>query len=251
VGFARPERNAKPGSGRSILKRGIITLSDGDRGFVSGPSSPHASLRNIIDAISQIQHYHIMERTGQDIPSDFLTMRGMLGFFLVGLRSGLWEGVFLGLFLPLAWGVWEEVIPVFGGTADFFGKSLVFLFGLGISLLMTAILGGILARYYGGALTKKAVNWLVWGRTISLVAKGVLIYLTFNLIVFLCSPKNVLFFCEAVGRFMEDPASLYHTVMKMKEPLRKSATTQLVLSPVLSLVPFITLWLFGKGQKRF
>ncbi|MCY4378499.1 MAG: hypothetical protein OXC39_01545 [Candidatus Dadabacteria bacterium] len=222
-------------------------MSGGRGGFVPISSSPHASPRNLIDAISEIQQYHIIERTGQDIPSDFLTVRGMLTFFMVGARSGFWEGVFLGLLLPLAWGVWEEVIPAFGGTADFFGKCLVFLFGFGISLMMTVILGGMLARYYGGNLTRKAVNSLVWGRTLSLIAKGVLVFLVFNLLVFLLSPRNVFFFCEAAKGFIGDPASLYFWIMAMKEPLRKSATTQLALSPVLSLIPFITLRFSGRG----
>ena len=222
-------------------------MSGGRGGFVPISSSPHASPRNLIDAISEIQQYHIIERTGQDIPSDFLTMRGMLTFFLVGFRSGFWEGAFLGLLLPLAWGVWEEVIPAFGGTADLSGKCLVFLFGFGISLMMTVVLGGILARYYGGNLTRKAVNSLVWGRTFSLVAKGFLIFLVFNLIVFLLSPKNVFYLSEAIGGFIEDPASLYRGIMGMKEPLRKSAATQLALSPVLSLIPFVTLRFFGRG----
>ena len=221
-------------------------MSGGRGGFVPISSSPHASPRNLIDAISEIQQYHIIERTGQDIPSDFLTMRGMLTFFLVGFRSGFWEGAFLGLLLPLAWGVWEEVIPAFGGTADLFGKCLVFLFGFGISLMMTVILGGILARYYGGNLTRKAVNSLVWGRTLSLVAKGVLMFLAFNLLVFLCSQKNVFFLSEAIGGFIGDPALLHYGIMGMKEPLRKSAATQLALSPVLSLIPFVTLRFFGR-----
>ena len=224
-------------------------MSGGRGGFVPISSSPHASPRNMIDAISEIQQYHIIERTGQDIPSDFLTMRGMLTFFMVGARSGFWEGAFLGLLLPLAWGVWEEVIPAFGGTADFFGKCLVFLFGFGISLMMTVVLGGLLARYYGGNLTKKAVNSLVWGRTLSLVAKGILIFLVFNLLVFLCSPENVFFFCGALGSFVGNPASLYSGIMAMKEPLRKSATTQLALSPALGLIPFVTLRLFGRGRQ--
>ncbi len=222
-------------------------MSEGRGGFVPISSSPHASPRNLIDAISEIQQYHIIERTGQDIPSDFLTMRGTLTFFLVGFRSGFWEGAFLGLLLPLAWGVWEEIIPAFGGTADLFGKCLIFLFGFGISLMMTVILGGILAGYYGGNLTRKAVNSLVWGRTLSLVAKGVLIFLVFNLIVFLCSQKNVFHLSQAAGGFIGDPASLYSGIMGMKEPLRKSAATQLALSPVLSLIPFITLRFFGRG----
>ena len=223
-------------------------MSGGRGGFVPVSSSPHASPRNMIDAISEIQQYHIIERTGQDIPSDFLTMRGTLTFFLVGARSGLWEGAFLALLLPLAWGVWEEVIPAFGGASDLFGKCLVFLFGFGISLMMTVVFGGILARYYGGNLTRKAVNSLVWGRALSLVAEGVLVFLVFNLIVFLCSPKNVFFFCEAMRGFIDDPASLYSGIMGMKEPLRKSAATQLIFSPVLALIPFVTLRLFGRRR---
>lgn len=222
-------------------------MSGGRGGFVPISSSPHASPSNLIDAISEIQQYHIIERTGQDIPSDFLTVRGMLAFFMVGARSGFWEGVFLGLLLPLAWGVWEEVIPAFGGTADFFGKSLVFLFGFGISLLMTVILGGILARYYGGNLTRRAVKSLVWGRTLSLVAKGVIVFFAFRLLVSLLSPENVFFLCEAARGFVGDPALLYSGIMAMKEPLRKSAATQLALSPALSLVPFITLRFWGQG----
>ncbi len=222
-------------------------MSGGRGGFTPISSSPHASPRNLIDAISEIQQYHIIERTGQDIPSDFLTMRGVLTFFMVGFRSGFWEGAFLGLLLPLAWGVWEEVIPAFGGTADLFSKCLVFLFGFGISIMMTVILGGMLARYYGGNLTRKAVNSLVWGRTLSLIAKGVLIFLVFNLLVFLLSPRNVFFFCETVKGLVGNPASLYSGIMAMKEPLRKSATAQLALSPVLSLIPFVTLRFFGRG----
>ena len=222
-------------------------MSGGRGGFVPISLSPHASPRNLIDAISEIQQYHIIERTGQDIPSDFLTIRGMLTFFMVGFRSGFWEGVFLGLLLPLAWAVWEEVIPAFGGTADFFGKSLVFLFDFGISLMMTVILGGMFARYYGGNLTRKAVNSLVWGRTLSLIAKGVLIFFVFNLLVFLLSPGNVFFFCETVRGFIGDPTLLYSGIMAMKEPLRKSAVAQLALSPALGLIPFVTLRLFGRG----
>lgn len=143
--------------------------------------------------------------------------------------------------------MWEDVIPAFGATVDLLGKCLVFLFGFGISLMMTVILGGILARYYGGNLTRRAINFLVWGRALSLVAKGVVVFFAFNLLVFLLSPRNVFLFCEVARGFIGDPAWLYSGVMAMKEPLRKSAATQLALSPALSLIPFITLRFFGRG----
>ncbi|MXW22595.1 MAG: hypothetical protein F4X55_07565 [Candidatus Dadabacteria bacterium] len=78
-------------------------------------------------------------------------------------------------------------------------------------------------------------------------AHGILVFFVFNLLVFLLSPKNVFYLTEAVGSFIGDSASLYWGIMEMKEPLRKSAATQLVLSPALSLIPFVTLRLFGRG----
>ena len=217
-------------------------------GFVPVSSSPGASPRGLVDAISEIQRYHVIERTGQDIPSDFLTVRGTLAFFAAGLRSGFLEGAMLALLLPLAWGVWEEVIPAFGAEADIFGKCLVFLFASGISLVMTAVFGGMLPGYCGGNLARKAGWSLAWGRALGLIAEGVLIFLLFSLLVSLLSPKNVFLFCESVKGFIGDPAPLYSWITAMKEPFRKSAATQLALSPALGLVPVAVLRFSGRRR---
>ena len=58
-------------------------------GFVPISSSTGGSPRGLIDAVSEIQRYHIIERTGQDIPSDFLTVRGTLAFFRDGDENRL------------------------------------------------------------------------------------------------------------------------------------------------------------------
>ena len=219
-------------------------------GFVPVSSSPRASPRSLIDAISEIQRYHIIERTGQDIPSDFLTVRGTLAFFAAGFRSGFLEGAMLALLLPLAWGVWDGAIPAFGETADIFGKCLVFLFAFGVSLVMTAVFGGMLPGYCGGNLARKAAESLAWGRALALTAEGVFVFFLFSLLVFLLSPKNVFLFCEAARGLIGDPASLYSWIMAMKEPLRRSAAVQLALSPALGFVPFIALRFSGRRRLR-
>ncbi len=225
-------------------------MSGGRGGFVPVSSSSRALPRNLVDAISEIQRYHVIERTGQDIPSDFLTVRGTLAFFGAGLRSGFLEGAMLALLLPLAWGVRDGAIPAFGGTAGVFGKCLVFFFALGISLVMTAVFCGMLPGYCGGNLARKAAGSLAWGRALALAAEGVLIFLLFSLLVSLLSPKNVFLFCEAARGLIGDPASLYSWIMAMKEPLRRSAAAQLALSPALGLVPFVALWFSGRRRLR-
>ena len=219
----------------------------GRRGGFVPASSPRGSPRGLIDAVSEIQRYHIIERTGQDIPSDFLTVRGTLAFFGAGMRTGFLEGAFLGLLLPLAWGVWEDVIPAFGGEAGVFGKCLVFFFGFGTSLAMTVVLGGLLAKCRGGNLARKAAGSLAWGRALGLIALGVLSFLLFNLLASLLTPGNVFFLCEAVRGFVGDPAPLYSGIMAMKEPLRGAAAAQVLVSPVLGLVPFAARRFFGRG----
>ncbi|MCY3985426.1 MAG: hypothetical protein OXF23_00045 [Candidatus Dadabacteria bacterium] len=108
--------------------------------------------------------------------------------------------MFLRCLLPLAWEVWEEGIPAFGETA------LSLLFGFGMSLMKAMISGGILAGYYAGNLTRKAVNSLVWGRVLSLVPKGLLVFCVFKLLVMLPSPRNVYFLYEMFSDFTGDPA---------------------------------------------
>lgn len=86
-------------------------MPEGRRGSVIfSTSSPVPKPAGLIDAISEIQQYYIIEKTGQDIPPEFLTIRGVMTFFTVGFKNGFIEGIILGLFLPIAWGVWEGKI---------------------------------------------------------------------------------------------------------------------------------------------
>ena len=174
-------------------------------------------------------------------------MRGTLAFFGAGMRTGLLEGAFLGLFLPLAWGVWGDVIPAFGGEAGVFGKCLVFFFGFGTSLAMTVVLGGLLGKCLGGNLARRAAGSLAWGRALGLAAVGIVVFLAFNLLVSLLSPGNVFLLCEALRGFVGDPAPLYSGIMAMKEPLRGAAAAQVLVSPALGLIPFAARRFFGRG----
>ena len=100
------------------------------------------------------------------------------------------------------------MIPAFGGEAGVFGKCLIFFFGFGTSLAMTAVLGGLLASCRGGNLARRAAGSLAWGRALGLAAVGIVVFLLFNLLVSLLSPGNVFFLCEALRGFVGNPASL-------------------------------------------
>jgi len=59
----------------------------------------------ILDAVSKIQQFYVLESNGRDISKDFLTIKGSLNFFNIGVKTGLTEGlmfIFLSLlFVPI------------------------------------------------------------------------------------------------------------------------------------------------------
>ncbi|MBU0944998.1 MAG: hypothetical protein KKE53_11170, partial [Proteobacteria bacterium] len=56
--------------------------------------------RNLLNGISEIQQFYVIERKGQNIPAEFLTLDRTLDFFKIGLKSGFHEGVALILLFP-------------------------------------------------------------------------------------------------------------------------------------------------------
>ena len=213
-------------------------MPEGRRGSVIfSPMVPAPKPAGLIDAISEIQQYYIIEKTGQDIPPEFLTIRGVLTFFTVGFKNGLVEGLLLGLFLPLAWGVWEGKIPVFGGIQhDLFTRLFVFILGFGISVSIMVLFGIILAKYYIGNLTRRAVDALVWGRAVSLTFKGILIFGVIYIALLFWTPENVWWVAEHI--WIGSPEAFYYKAMEMKYPIWMSGWMQLLTSPILSVIPF-------------
>jgi hypothetical protein len=213
-------------------------MPEGRKGSVIfSTSSPVSKPAGLIDAISEIQQYYIIEKTGQDIPPEFLTIRGVMTFFTVGFKNGFIEGIILGIFLPIAWGVWEDKIPVFGSLEhDLFTKLFIFMLSFGISLSLMLLFGIILSRYYIGNLTRRAIDSLVWGRAISLTVKGLAIFAVYYVLVLFWTPENVWKVGEYVWK--SNPQGFYEKAMSLRHAVWMSAWMQLVTSPVLSVIPF-------------
>jgi len=70
-------------------------------GGSSGNSRLQQETKDILDAISDIQQFYVIEEMGQEIPGEFLTLKGSLSYFKIGAKSGMIEGVMLALLLPV------------------------------------------------------------------------------------------------------------------------------------------------------
>jgi hypothetical protein len=131
--------------------------------------------KNIINAISEVQQFYVIESKGQNIPVEFLTLEGTIGFFKMGLRSGFGETVFIFFLFP----VFEfYLIPfVFHST----GLGAVLIGAVPFILLMANTgLCFYVSRFYIGTLTRRAINSLFFGRAFILCIKSFLMYVLYS-----------------------------------------------------------------------
>ena len=57
--------------------------------------------RNLLNAISEVQQFYVIESKGQNIPSEFLTLERTIDFFRIGITSGFHEGFAFVFMFPI------------------------------------------------------------------------------------------------------------------------------------------------------
>jgi hypothetical protein len=130
--------------------------------------------KNILDAVAEIQQFHVIESKGQDIPVEFLTLTGTLSFFSIGARSGFGETFFLFVLFPLfQFYLLPFELRVNGVARLVLGAAPFFL------LIANTVMCFFVSRFYIGTLTRRAINSLFLGRAIVLTGKSVLVYVLY------------------------------------------------------------------------
>jgi len=144
------------------------------------PGSP----KGLLDAISEIQQYYIVERSGSIISDDFLTFKGKLGFFEVGFKGALVSGFISVLLTPFAIGVVQKYIPIFGSyQPTLFDKTFAIILATSFSVGY-ALFFSVLGKYYIGGISKTAVKNLMGGLITGAILKMILAFIMFHFIYF-------------------------------------------------------------------
>ncbi len=152
--------------------------------FIGTQSAPGAP-KGLVDAISEIQQYYVVERTGSTIPEDFFTLGGKLAFFEVGFKGGFLCGLVSALMTPIFIGVVEEHIPIFGSSEpSFYDNIFAFLIAVSFTLGYTSFYA-TLGRYYLGELAKAAVKNLVAGLVAGAILKFVIVFIAYHFMYFI------------------------------------------------------------------
>jgi membrane-anchored glycerophosphoryl diester phosphodiesterase (GDPDase) len=62
--------------------------------------SKAAQKKSLIDAISEIQQYSVMEKQGTEVPGQFLALKGKIEYMGIGIKSGFIIGLFMSIAMP-------------------------------------------------------------------------------------------------------------------------------------------------------
>jgi hypothetical protein len=201
--------------------------------------------KNIVDAISQIQQFAVMESSDYEIPEDFLTLRGSLNFFSIGFGNGFIEGMvftlLLAIIMPLTH---SDYLMVVVSHSFPLARSRAFLWMLNLLPVIIAVaLCSYLSRYRIGKIAKRAVDALLVGRMFGLIIKAIIIFV---LLIALYKYNDVVAY--GLGSTLAKihagfGQGVFLTISKMKKHLLIIAFRILAIFTGAILAPFFTIWL--------
>jgi hypothetical protein len=117
-------------------------MSKGDGSTALFTSAAPGKPRGFIEAFSQIERYYELETQGRDIPPGLFTTQQKIEFWEVGFISTFWSSVFSIALAPLAIGVIEKYIPVFGGEVPTAADKIeVFMLALSFTIGYASFFG--------------------------------------------------------------------------------------------------------------
>jgi len=200
---------------------------------------------HILDAISQIQQFYVIEASGQEIPDDFLTIRGKLNFFNVGFGAGFLEALVFALIMSLILILSSDDITR-QAIAKYFPMINSSLFLWVINLLPVIISGGLcsyLSRNYIGKITKKAIDSFLLGRVFSLILKGLLLCFLMIWVSNCINPDSAWHFAQVVSlKKYHISIRIYYILLSVKPLLVKRAYELLAVFGLAVIMPFLFIW---------
>lgn len=209
------------------------------------PQSSEIHPRGLLEAISYIDQNYANELGGCMIHARFLTTKQRLEFMEVGFRSAFASGLVTALLTPVAIGVIEQYIPMFGdANPSIFDKFSAFLLALGFSLGY-AIFMAKTATCYIGKYTRAMIANLMGGMAFGAILKALVAFIAFHFIYFkILSDEHVTWVVSKLyhARLSEKSvAGIFNWVQGFKAVFLTSAYFILVTTAIFILIPVITM----------
>lgn len=228
----------------------------GSTGGVVVYGSHYEKPKNIIDAISELEQYSAVIKE-EEVPESFFTFKQKWEFFEVGFRDSFISGLTTAMFTPIAMGVVQKLIPIFGDnpptTFDrVFAFMLALGFSIGYSLLIAVILG---KHYYSNKITRTAMNNFLTGLFTGAIFKGIIAFLGFHfLYFFIFTPHHLKKWTyELFGRLNVNEVTcykIYAWLVEFREVLIPSAYFVALTTIIFIVIPLVSIFYHKKKQKQ-
>lgn len=217
--------------------------------FINTDNRQYVKPRSIINVISDIQHYCMAEKLGKALPAEYLTLENSLGFFGVGAKSGLTEGLFLLLLLPA---VDFYLVPFVLKSPSLFLKTMFGSFPF-LPVIANTFLCAYISQYFVGVVTRKAINAFFTGRMLVLIFKSFMIYIFYTLLTGLSTPERVWQLAQYSNKNAE---AIYYGYMTMLPNIMPIATRCSLLVMVAAILPYgivflIDMWRRSKIKRNY
>ena len=218
------------------------------------PQSSEIHPRGLLEAISYIDQNFANELGGCMINARFLTTKQRLEFMEVGFRSAFASGLITAILTPVAIGVIEQYIPIFGDSnPSLFDKFSAFLLALGFSLGY-AIFMAKTATCYIGRYTRAMIGNLLGGMAFGAILKALIAFIAFHFIYFkILSDDHVVW---AISKLYYTKLSQHNVtriftwIQGFKTVLLTSAYFILVTTGIFILIPMLTmLYAYFRNKK--
>lgn len=188
--------------------------------------TPAEHPKGLLDAISELEYFHTQELRGAQFDGGFFTTKDKIVITELGFRSILASGLVTALLTPVAIGVLEKMIPVFGSsTPSTFDKCFVILLTLSYLIGYGCFLGRAVRSFYG-EYTHLIVKSLLIGIVTAAIFKMMIVFILFHfLYIKVLTQENIVRAMAWItkGIRIEKVAWLYHWLMDFRPVLLTSA----------------------------
>lgn len=237
--------NSSGGKGGSSGRGGNNSGKGGDSNnqVVTQQGGVAPKPKNLLDAISEIQQFYVIESTGKNIPKAFFTLVQTMEFMKIGASSGFKEGMMLALFLPV---IELFFIPFILKNPDIYAK--IFFGSISyLAIVFNSILCIYVSRYYIGVVTRKAINTVFVGRGLMLVLKAGLIYFVWAVISkMMARPTSVWAVAKHFGSHAE---TVYYDILAIQPQILPIVERGCLVLFIAATIPYLAAFAMDRRKQ--
>jgi len=227
---------------------------DNGGGLMLGKPDAEYHPQGFLSLVGWVERSHFAERGGAIIDPAFLTTPQRTEIMEIGFRSSFASGIAMALLFPLAIGVLERHIPIFGSVDPSWldlccGLLLALTFPLGYS----AFLAYIASKHLGGY-TRAMVANLLSGVAAASALKVIILFIGFHVIYLkVVNSANIVWALKHLSAFhltYEKATAIYTWTMNFRPVFVKSAWYILASTTIFVAIPYLSMILTHRRNKK-